>query len=64
MRSPVPRYVEKLGLQFGQLAFLGDEKRKAPLLKGNLSSWGADDREALVKSLLDAVGSKRVTDSP
>jgi hypothetical protein len=34
------------------------------LLKGDLSSWSADDREALVKSLLDAVESKRVTDSP
>ena len=34
------------------------------LLKGNLSSWSADDRKALVKSLLDAVESKRVTDSP
>jgi hypothetical protein len=34
------------------------------LLKGDLSSWSADDREALVKSLLDAVESKRVTVSP
>ena len=33
------------------------------LLKGDLSSWSADDREALVKSLLDAVESKRVTNS-
>jgi hypothetical protein len=34
------------------------------LLKGDLSSWSADDRKALVKSLLDAVENKRVTDSP
>ena len=29
MIGGIERYVEKLGLQFGQLAFLGDEKRKA-----------------------------------
>ena len=34
------------------------------LLRGDLSSWSADDRKALVKSLLDAVESKQVTDSP
>ena len=34
------------------------------LLKGDLSSWNADDRKALVKSLLDAVENKQVTDSP
>jgi hypothetical protein len=34
------------------------------LLKGDLSGWNADDRAALIKSLLDAVESKRVVDSP
>ena len=34
------------------------------LLRGDLSSWSADDRNALVKSLLDAVESKRVINSP
>jgi hypothetical protein len=34
------------------------------LLSGDLSSWSADDRTSLVKSLLDAVENKRVTDSP
>ena len=34
------------------------------LLKGDLSSWSDDDRTSLVKSLLDAVESKRVTNSP
>jgi hypothetical protein len=33
------------------------------LLKGDLSGWSADDKAALVKSLLNAVESKRVTDS-
>jgi hypothetical protein len=34
------------------------------LLRGDLSGWSADDRTSLVKSLLDAVERKRVTDSP
>ena len=34
------------------------------LLRGDLSSWSDGDRTSLVKSLLDAVESKRVTDSP
>jgi hypothetical protein len=34
------------------------------LLRGDLSSWSADDRTSLVKSLLDRVELKRVTDSP
>jgi hypothetical protein len=34
------------------------------LLKGDFANWSADDRKALVKSLLDAVESKKVTDGP
>ena len=34
------------------------------LLRGDLSNWSDGDRTSLVKSLLDAVGSKRVTNSP
>jgi hypothetical protein len=34
------------------------------LLRGDLSSWSANDRAALVRALLDAVEAKRVTDSP
>jgi hypothetical protein len=34
------------------------------LLRGDLSSWSDGDRTSLVKSLLDAVESKRVADSP
>ena len=34
------------------------------LLKGDLSGWRADDKAALVKSLLNAVESKRVVNSP
>jgi hypothetical protein len=34
------------------------------LLKGDLSGWNATDKAALVKSLLNAVESKRVVDSP
>jgi hypothetical protein len=34
------------------------------LLKGDLSSWGDNDRAALVRALLDAVEANRVTDSP
>lgn len=43
-------------------ALIADEP--IALLKGDLSSWSADDRKALVQSLLDAVESKQVTDSP
>jgi hypothetical protein len=34
------------------------------LLRGDLSGWSADDRKSLVKSLLDSIELKRVTDSP
>jgi hypothetical protein len=34
------------------------------LLRGDLFSWSDGDRTSLVKSLLDAVESKRITDSP
>ena len=34
------------------------------LLKGDLSGWSDDDRTSLVKSLLDAVENKKVTNSP
>jgi hypothetical protein len=34
------------------------------LLRGDLSGWSAEDRAALVESLLDAVENKKVTDSP
>jgi hypothetical protein len=43
-------------------ALIADEPF-APL-RGDLSSWSAIDRASLVKSLLDAVECKRVTDSP
>jgi hypothetical protein len=34
------------------------------LLRGDLSSWSADDRASLVRSLLDSVERKRSTESP
>jgi hypothetical protein len=43
-------------------ALIADEP--LALLRGDLSSWSADDRTLLVKSLLDSVERKRVTDSP
>jgi hypothetical protein len=36
----------------------------AALVKGDLSGWSAEDKAALVSSLLDAFEQKRVTDSP
>ena len=43
-------------------ALIGDEP--LALLRGDLSSWSADDRALLVTSLLDSVERKRVTESP
>jgi hypothetical protein len=50
-------------LNSGLRAALIADEPFAPL-RGDLSSWSAIDRASLVKSLLDAVECKRVTDSP
>jgi hypothetical protein len=71
LRHPAGGLIPQLSGVAAWAASLSSELRAAliadepvALLKGDLSSWGADDRAALVKALLDAVEAKRVTDSP
>ncbi|MGA7326225.1 MAG: hypothetical protein WBX25_17505 [Rhodomicrobium sp.] len=68
---PAGGLIPQLALVAAWAASLSSEVRAAliideplALLRGDLSGWSADDRGLLVKSLLDSVERKQVTDSP
>ena len=71
LRHPAGGLVPQLSGVAAWAASLSSELRNAliadepiALLKGDLSSWSADDRAALVRALLDAFEADLVTDSP